>query len=196
MNGNSEDYIERFLAMSNPMFGVGIVAFFLFPNKWSVVKSPEAPECLNLRDVGNHLWVANGSMRTALIVREGGGHRTYFFQLFVKSFFEDEKAERHVLKQLAKVHRNKRVELVRDGDIPAGGHQGMYALWTRRRKRLLIGKDRREAVLYFFVYCDVTKRLLHLKLSTLKPESMLMDVEKLISMLSSIGCHSRALKSE
>lgn len=196
MNRVPEDYNEQFLAMSNPLFGAGIMIFFLMPRAWSLVKSPLMPDCLGLRDVGNYQWVADGSMRTALIVRQREDHRTYLFQLNVKTFFDDEKAQRHIGKRLVKIQRNRRVKLVRYGDVSAGGHQGKYMLWTRRSKPFLISRERMEATLELFVYCHVTKRVLHLKLSTPKPESMMMDAEKLISVLSSIGCHGSALKSE
>ncbi|MFQ6080330.1 MAG: hypothetical protein ACE5OW_01515 [Candidatus Bathyarchaeia archaeon] len=182
--------------MSNPVFGVGIVAFFLMPDEWSLVKTQGMPECLGLREAGNLQWVADGSMRSGLIVRHGEEQRTYLFQVFVESIFEGEKAERHVAKRLAKIQRNKSITLVRYGDVPSGGHQGKYMLWTRRSRAFLIGKGRMEAVLEFYIYCNITKRVLRLRLSTSKPDSMMKDAEKLISMLSSTGCHGHVLRSE
>ena len=196
MSRDPKEYRERFLAMSNPLFGVGIVAFFLMPDEWSLVKTPGMPECLGLREAGNLQWVAAGSMRSGLIVRHGEDQRTYLFQVSVESFFEGEEAERHMTQRLAKTQRNKRITLVRHGDMPSGGHQGKYILWTRRSKAFLGGKERMEAVLEFYIYCNITKRVLRLRLSTSKPDSMMKDAEKLISMLSSTGCHDHVLRSE
>lgn len=196
MSRDPKGYSERFLAMSNPMFGMGIVAFFLMPDEWSLVKTPGMPECLGLREAENLKWVAAGSIRSGLIVRHGEEQRTYLFRVSVESFFEGEKAERHIAKCLADIQRNKRITLVRHGDMPAGGHQGNYMLWTRRSRAFLVGKERTEAVLELYVYCNITKRVLRLRLSTSKPDSMMKDVDKLISMLSSTGCHGHVLRSD
>ena len=180
---------ECFMAVKNPLFGVGVYMFFKVPSSWRLLKAPEPPECLALgKEVirGEFRWVVSGMMRTILLNKEFNEAR--MLSVEVKEFRDGARAQSFVDKRFRGI-LGRNIALREGGSFDVCGHSGRYLLWAQRRRALFTGKERTDAFLDCAVYCDKTERLLWLKISSGNVNGLMRDKEAMLSILSSITCH-------
>lgn len=179
---------EAILAAVNPLLGRGAFVFTKVPASWKLLKTTMQPECNALsKEVGEDFrWITSGFMH-ALIVDE---EKNQAYPLFVEAreFRNDAQALEFIEKRFQKL--GKEGNVVEKRSTQVGGHEAKYIIWTSSKKMFL---RRRETTLYyleFATYCDLTRRLLRFRVSSSHVEDFMRDKEKMLSMLSSITCHS------
>ncbi len=187
MESNEEN--EAVLAAVNPLLGCGIFVFLRMPDSWRILKSPEPPEChaLGKETVkGGFRWVTSGFTHALLLNQEK--NQAYPLFVEVREFRNDFQPLEFIKKRFKKL--DKKGEVVERKQSYVGGHEAQYAIWMSRKKMFLRRKNVTLAHLECVTYCNFTKRLLLFRISSSHVENFMEDVEKILSIMSSVSCHT------
>lgn len=180
---------EAILAAVNPLLGRGVFVFLKVPGSWRVLSTSASPECnaLGKEVVGERSrWITSGFMHALLVDDE----RKKAYPLFVEAreFVNDVKALEFIQKRLQKLANES--ETTERKPMRVGRHEAWYFVWTNRKRMFLKRKEVALAHLECAIYCDSTKRVLIFRISSSRVEDFMRDKEKMLSILSSIVCHS------
>ena len=180
---------EAVLAAVNPVLGRGVFVFVKMPAHWKLLKTRAAPECdaLSPQVAGDGFrWVAAGFMHVLIFDEK----KNQAYPLFVEAreFRNEAQALEFVKKRFQKF--GEEGEVVEKRSAQVGGHEANYVIWTSRKKMFLRRGETTLSHLECVTYCDLTRRLLIFRVSSSRVEDFMRDKEKMLSMLSSITCHS------
>jgi hypothetical protein len=179
---------EAVLAATNPLLGHGVFVFLKLPESWKIIKTSISPECnaLGRELVGSGFrWITSGLIHTILIYEQK--NHAYPLSLEVKEVFNREKALEIIRKRLNKI--GKKGGLIETKKIKVNGHEAQFVTWTWEKRILLKREKVVLANLECSTYCDVTKRLVLLRISSSRIENFMEDKERMLSILSSLTCH-------
>lgn len=177
------------LAAVNPLLGCGIFVFLKMPDFWRILKSPEPPECNTLAKEAvkeGFRWVVSGFTHALLLNQK----KNQAYPLFVeaKEFRNDFQPLEFIKKRFQKL--DKKDEVMERKQLRVNGHEAQYAIWMSRKKMFLRRKEVTLAHLECLTYCNFTKRLLLFRVSSSHIENFMEDVEKILSIMSSVTCHT------
>jgi len=179
---------EAVLAATNPLLGRGVFVFLKLPGNWLLLKADLPPECnaLGREIVGNGFrWITSGRIHAILINKKR--NQPYPLFLEVKEFIDYRKASETIQKKFEKI-----VKKYGEGEmkkVRVKGHESQYVTWSSRRRMFFKRKNVILAHLEYATYCNFTKRLIFLRISSSHIENFMKDKEEMLSILSSITCH-------
>jgi len=185
-----EESRRGLLAGFSIFFGVGVFAYLELPETWDVRLGPEPPECDLLSDEvmeDGSRWVLKGKLKTFLVNNEAG--RLYLLCVEVRTARDSSHAERTIEKKLSKLTGKPGTEVLSEGRISVGGHDARYLVLVSREKGLLRKRERTRYLIEIPFFCDETGRLIWVEV--MGGPWLLEDVDKLISILSSLSCHEK-----
>ncbi len=183
-----EEVKEAVLAATNPLLGQGVFVFLKLPESWKIIKTSLSPECnaLGRELVGSGFrWITSGLIHTILICEQK--NQAYPLSLEVREIFNREKALGIIRKRFNKIV--KKGGLVETKKIQINGHEAQFVTWMGEKRIFLKREKVVLANLECSTYCDVTKRLVFLRISSSCVENFMEDKERMLSILSSITCH-------
>jgi len=180
---------EAILAAVNPLLGRGTFVFIKLSASWKLLKTRASPECnaLSKQVSGEGFrWITSGFMHVLIVDEE----KNQAYPLFVeaKEFRNNVQALEFMKKRFQKLGDEGMVVEKRSAQV--GGHEANYVIWTSRKKMFLRRGETTLSHLEWATYCDRTSRLLLFRVSSSRVEDFMRDKEKMLSMLSSITCHS------
>jgi hypothetical protein len=185
----SDKKSDAVLAAVNPLLGCGIFVFLKTPNFWSVLKSPEPPECnaLGKEEVkGGFRWIMSGFMHALLLNEE----KQLAYPLFVeaKEFRNDSQPLGFIKTRLHKLEEKNRI--VERKQLLVNGHEAVCSMWMSRKRMVLRRKEAILVNLECVTYCSFTRRLLLFRIQSSHIKGFMEDLEKILSILSSATCHA------
>lgn len=186
--GAKESLTEAVLAAANPLLGQGVFIFLKLPESWRIIKTSISPECNALgRELveGGFRWITSGLIHTILVYEPK--NQAYPLSLEVKEVFDHEKALEIIRKRLDKIA--KKGGLVEMKKVQINGHEAQFVTWTEQKGILFKRKKVTLANLECSTYCDATKRLMFLRISSSRIENFMEDKERMLFILSSLICH-------
>lgn len=194
------DYKEVFLGAGSALRGSGAFIYFLIPEKWIAMPTYIPPEAYVLKIVGNYAWIMVGNVSMLLIPLEGDVDKAKgksFLELKVK--VDDRRhyksVDEWIEKERRKIEKKETKKLKEIGKIKICNHEGAYIIWLEYKKRFgIFGTPIREAYLSCNFYCEETGRDIFLKIHSKDPNTLLSERNELLFLISSIGCHSRAIR--
>ena len=187
MSLEDKEFNEFHLAARHPLLGVAVYAFLKLPKLWSIVDVSDA-ECDMLnRDVPGleYRWVAIGYINTALVNLES--KIAYRLKLSISKFDKKKDAEANIEKELGKIMKSNKIELIELRDFEVGGHTAKYVHYLKRGGVLFGRRD--EAVVELFLYCEKTSRLLRFRIASRDVDSFSRDVESFREIFRGVVCH-------
>ena len=194
------DYKEVFLGAGSILRGSGAFIYFLIPEKWIAMPTYIPPEAYVLKSIGDYAWIMVGNASMLLIPLEENADKVKeknFFELNVK--VDDRRhhgnIDEWIEKERKKIEKKESKKLKEIGKIKICNHEGAYIVWLEYKKKFgVFGATICEAFFSCNFYCEETGREIFLKIHTKDPNILLSKRNELLSMISSIGCHSRAAK--
>lgn len=188
--GEAEDrkMREAVLAAANPLLGRGVFVFLKLPENWQLLKTDLPPECnaLGREIVGDGFrWITSGRIHAILINKKR--NQPYPLFLEVREFIDYKRASGTIRKKFEKII--KKCGQAEKKKVCANGHEAQYVTWSSQKKMFFKRKSVTLAHLEYATYCNFTKRLIFLRISSSHIENFMKDKKEMLSILSSITCH-------
>ncbi len=197
MNREQQEYEMREIAIEawNIIFGRALFTYISLPTPWVTGYQINDPVVTNRILYRNLMWVGVGETE-CLISREGGEQKRPIldFKLKVTVDLQREGPVAPSSETLQKHHEKKGHQIIKQGELQAGGHTGRFVVWKSHRPRFYIfGSPRLIARIEGYIPCDETNRLLTLTWTSPSSNLILKHSDTLIACLNSILCHGHDL---
>lgn len=173
------------------IWGRAMFAFIRLPASWVTGYQLNEPFVTNRFLYKNLIWVGVGEIE-CLISRalDKEKRADLEFKLKLKVDLQSNELVSPTVRELKERHERKGHQIVKHGELIAGGHKGSFILWTTQKPRfILFGKRRLSVKLEGYIPCDDTKRLLELSWTSPSPSLVLEHAEELINIFNSVLCH-------
>jgi hypothetical protein len=146
----------------NMVFGRAMFAYINLPESWITGYQINDPFVTNRFLYNDLVWVGVGDVE-CIISRERLHEKRppldFKLKLIVTLKKDGPIAPTPI--ELFTEHEEKGHEVIKHGELFAGGHQGSYILWTKLHRRfILFGEHRLYAKLIGYIPCEETNRLL------------------------------------